>query len=48
MLEMTLLMISVRSEYNSELERQAKQTAFDNINSEVKNLLKWDEEKFIS
>lgn len=39
-LQVTLTVISVRSEYNSRLKRQAKQAAFENINLQIKNLLK--------
>lgn len=42
LLLVTLLMISVRSEYNSRLKMQVKQAPFDNINLQIKNLLNQD------
>lgn len=42
MLQVTLLIISVRAEYKSRLKRKVKQAVFDDISLQIKNLLKQD------
>lgn len=42
MLLVTLLMISVTSEYNSRLKMPVNQVPFDNIHLQIKNLLNQD------